>query len=118
VRAEEGNGSGIFQCRMPHTTKFLIFGLRGRTSRKYARALVAARFELRLGENVLLEETLINVTNYIRMDKECSSNFVTDGYIKAPIMVYHTLHKARGRPEVYTKCFYSEGPDNVSNHKS
>jgi len=64
----EGNGSNIFQCRMPHSTKFLIFGLRGRTFCKCARALVAARFELRLGGNVLLVETLINIRNYIRMD--------------------------------------------------
>jgi hypothetical protein len=80
---------------------------------------VAVRFELRMGQNVLLVEILINIPNCIRMDKECSSNFVTGGYIEAifPIMVCCTLHQAREKLAVYMKHFYSTGSDLISYHK-
>jgi len=64
-------------------------------------------------------ETLINTRNYIRMDKEYSSNFFTGGYIEAvfPIMVYCTLHQTREHLAVYMEHFYSTWWDLIPYHK-
>lgn len=54
-----------------------------------------------------MEEILINVWNYIRMDKDCYSNLFTAWLIEAvfPVMVSSNLHTPRKILDVCMKCF-------------